>query len=189
MDITGYIRLTTPLTVEDVEGLHVSDRVLLSGKIYTARDAAHKLLVEAIRSGQPLPFEIEGAVIYYCGPSPAPPGHVIGAAGPTTSYRMDPYTPELLKAGLKGMIGKGERSEEVKKAIVEHKAVYFVATGGAGALLAKRIKSAQVIAYPELGPEAIRELIVEDFPVIVANDIYGHDIYIEGRAKFRKALP
>ncbi len=176
----------TPLTDEIVKKLRVGDKVLITGRIYTARDAAHRLMVEALRNGEALPFPLEGAVIYYCGPSPAPPGKVIGAAGPTTSYRMDPYTPALIEAGLKGMIGKGPRSDYVKEAIKRHGAVYFVATGGAGALLSQRIKSAEVIAYPELGPEAVRELWVEDFPVIVGVDVLGGDIYIEGKIRYRR---
>ncbi len=179
------IKLKTPLTENDVARLKSGDRVLLSGVVYTARDAAHKRLIESIQQGAPLPFKLEGAVIYYCGPSPAPPGRVIGAAGPTTSYRMDPYTPELLKLGLKGTIGKGQRSDYVKEALVRYRAVYFAATGGAGALLSMRIRSAKVIAYPDLGPEAVRELVVEDFPLIVVNDIYGNDLYEEGKRKYR----
>ncbi len=182
----GYITLETPLSDSDVERLKSGDKVLLNGIVYTARDAAHKKLVEALREGKPLPFDLKGAVIYYCGPSPAPPGKVIGAAGPTTAYRMDPYTPELLKNGLKGMIGKGPRSDYVRRAMMEYKAVYFAATGGAGALLSQRIKAAKVIAYPELGPEAIRELIVENFPLIVVNDIYGRDLYEDGQRKYRR---
>lgn len=149
----------------------------LTGVIYTGRDAAHKRLVEALDAGQPLPFDPKGAVIYYVGPSPAIPGYAIGAAGPTTSYRMDSYAPRLMEQGLKGMIGKGMRSAEVKKAMIEHKAVYFGATGGAGALLSVSIKEAKVIAYEDLGPEAIRELVVENFPVIVINDCRGGDQY------------
>ena len=169
--------LTTPLSDEAVEQLRIGDTVYLTGVIYTGRDAAHKRLVEALDAGQPLPFDPKGAVIYYVGPSPAIPGYAIGAAGPTTSYRMDSYAPRLMEQGLKGMIGKGMRSAEVKKAMIEHKAVYFGATGGAGALLSVSIKEAKVIAYEDLGPEAIRELVVENFSVIVINDCRGGDQY------------
>lgn len=171
------LSLTTPLLDEDVARLRTGDRVLISGVIYTARDAAHKRMVELLDAGKELPFDIQGQVIYYAGPAPAKPGAVIGSCGPTTSYRMDPYTPRLIQQGLKGMIGKGTRSDEVKKAIVDHKCVYFVAIGGLGALLAKTIKEAEIIAYPDLGPEAIRRLVVEDFPAIVAIDVRGEDIY------------
>jgi len=180
------IRLETPLRDADVERLHIGDKVLLNGVIYTGRDAAHKRLIEQLQRGEPLPFSLEGAVIYYVGPAPARPGEVIGPAGPTTSYRMDPYTPTLLAHGLKGMIGKGSRGPEVREALKKHKAVYFVATGGAAALVAERIKAAEVIAYEDLGPEAVRKLVVEDFPVIVANDIYGGDVYEEGKRRYRK---
>jgi fumarate hydratase subunit beta len=174
------ISLTTPLKNEDIEKLRIGDRVLLNGVIYTGRDAAHKRLVQLIEAGEPLPFDLQGQVIYYVGPSPAKPGNPIGAAGPTTSYRMDAYAPELIARGLKGMIGKGARNEAVKNAMQKHKAVYFAAIGGAGALMARSILSAEVIAYPELGPEAIRRLEVKDFPVIVANDVHGGDLYAEG---------
>jgi fumarate hydratase subunit beta len=159
--------------------------VTISGDVYTARDAAHKRLVDLIEAGEPLPMPLEGQVIYYVGPSPAPPGRVIGAAGPTTSYRMDAYTPKLLALGLRGMIGKGKRSEEVKQAIMRHGAVYFAAIGGAGALMAKSVQSARVIAYEDLGPEAIRVLRVEALPVIVVNDTLGNDLYVEGQKRFR----
>ncbi|HIC95793.1 TPA: TRZ/ATZ family protein, partial [Candidatus Bipolaricaulota bacterium] len=139
-----------------------------------------------LERGEPPPFPLEGAVIYYVGPAPAKPGMAIGPAGPTTSYRMDPYTPRLLELGLRGMIGKGNRGPEVREALKRYKAVYFISTGGAAALLAERIKKAELIAYEDLGPEAVRRLIVEDFPVIVANDIYGGDIYEEGKKRFRK---
>jgi len=176
--------LTTPLSEEDVRKLKAGDVVYLSGTIYTARDAAHKRLVELIEKGEELPFELEGSVIYFVGPTPPKPGDPIGSAGPTTSYRMDSYSPTLLKHGSRGMIGKGKRSQEVKDACVKYGGVYFGATGGAGALLGKKIKSAKVIAYPELGPEAIRELEVEDFPVTVINDTYGNDLYQMGREKY-----
>ena len=169
--------LRTPLTDAAVESLRAGDVVLLTGTIYTGRDAAHKRMVEALDAGQPLPFDAKGAVIYYVGPSPALPGRPIGAAGPTTSYRMDSYAPRLIAEGLKGMIGKGMRAQAVKDAMQASKAVYFGATGGAGALLALRIKEARVIAYDDLGPEAVRELVVEDFPVLVINDCHGGDLY------------
>jgi fumarate hydratase subunit beta len=174
------IRLTTPLTNADVENLNIGDRVILTGVIFTARDAAHKRLIQLLEAGEALPFELQGQVIYYVGPSPAKPGRPIGAAGPTTSYRMDAYAPELIARGLKGMIGKGARNQAVKDAMQAHKAVYFAAIGGAGALMAQSILSAEVIAYPELGPEAIRRLEVKDFPVIVVNDTHGGDLYVEG---------
>ena len=171
------IVLKTPLTDEDVERLKTGDRVLINGVIYTARDAAHKRMVELLDSGRELPFDIRGQVIYYAGPAPAKPGAVIGSCGPTTSYRMDVYTPKLIERGLKGMIGKGTRSREVKESMMIHKAVYFAAIGGLGALLAKTVKEAEIIAYADLGPEAIRRLVVENFPAIVAMDIRGEDIY------------
>ena len=174
-------RLTTPLSDEDVAQLKSGDIVYLSGTMYTARDAAHKRLVDLIINGEELPFDVKGTVIYYVGPTPPKPGDPIGSAGPTTSYRMDPYAPILIEHGLKGMIGKGKRNEAVKEACVKHKAVYFGATGGAAALIAKAIKKAEVIAYPELGPEAVRRIEVEDFPVVVVNDTYGNDLYEEGR--------
>ncbi len=174
-------RLKTPLSEEDVVKLKAGDIVYLSGTIYTARDAAHKRLVELIQKGEKLPFELKGAVIYFVGPTPPKPGEAIGSAGPTTSYRMDSYSPLLIEHGLKGMIGKGKRNDAVKEACKRFKAVYFGATGGAGALLSERIKSAKVIAYEELGPEAVRELVVDQFPVVVVNDTYGNDLYEEGR--------
>jgi fumarate hydratase subunit beta len=180
-------KIVTPLTTEIVESLRAGDEVQISGVIYQARDAAHKRLVALIESGAPLPFELEGAVVYYMGPSPAKPGHVIGSAGPTTSGRMDAYAPTLMAHGLKGMIGKGLRTPEVKQAMIEHKAVYMAATGGAGALLAQRIVGNETIAYPELGAEAIARLEVKDFPAIVVNDCYGADLYEEGRKKYAKA--
>jgi len=179
-------RLTMPLSDEDVEKLRIGDIVYLSGTIYTARDAAHKRLVDLIKEGKELPFDLKGSVIYFVGPTPPKPGEPIGSAGPTTSYRMDSYSPILIANGQKGMIGKGKRNQDVKDACVKHKAVYFGATGGAGALIAQRIKKAEVIAYPELGPEAIRKLEVEDFPVTVVNDCHGGDLYEEGRKKWEK---
>lgn len=179
------IDLKTPLTAQDVEPLRAGDRITISGKVYTARDAAHRRLIDLLDEGKELPFPIEGQVIYYVGPSPAPPGRVIGAAGPTTSYRMDPYAPRLIELGLKGMVGKGKRSVEVKDAMVKHKAVYMAAIGGAGALMARAIKSARIVAYEDLGPEALRELDVEKLPAIVVNDTAGRDLYIEGREKYQ----
>jgi len=168
--------LTTPLSVGDVESLRAGDRVTITGIVYTARDAAHRRLLELIDAGKELPIPIEGQVIYYVGPSPAPPGRVIGAAGPTTSYRMDPFAPKLLERGLKAMIGKGKRSKEVIEAMVKYKGVYLAAIGGAGALMAQAVKAARVVAYDELGPEAIRELKVERLPVVVVNDTLGNDL-------------
>ncbi len=172
-------KITTPLTAEVVKSLKAGDNVLISGVIYTARDAAHKRLVDLIREGKELPLPIEGQVIYYVGPSPAKSGAAIGSAGPTTSYRMDPYAPELIKLGLKGMIGKGARGQEVVDAMKTYGAVYFAATGGAAALIARSIKKAEVVAYEDLGAEAIRRLEVEDFPAIVAQDCFGNSLYKE----------
>jgi len=180
------IRLRTPLSDKDVERLKTGDRVLITGVIYTGRDAAHKRLFDLLREGKNLPFEIRGQIIYYVGPTPAKPGRVFGSAGPTTSYRMDAYSPTLIEKGLKGMIGKGMRNDVVKEAMKKYKAVYFAATGGAGALLAKRVKKAEVVAYEDLGPEAIRRLEVEDLPVIVINDVRGNDLYIEGEKRYQK---
>ena len=166
-------KLTMPLDDADIAGLRAGDVVRLSGPMYTARDAAHQRLMALIKAGEELPIELEGHVIYYCGPSPAPPGRPIGAAGPTTSYRMDPFAPELYRLGLKGTIGKGNRSARVRQALRSYGGVYFVATGGAGALLSEAIKRAEVVAWAELGPEAVRLLEVEDFPVIVGYDAHG----------------
>jgi fumarate hydratase subunit beta len=179
------MKVYTPLTDEVIEKLRAGDKVELTGIIYVARDSAHKRFVEALSKGEPLPFDPKGQVIYYMGPSPAPPGKPIGSAGPTTSGRMDPYTIPLLEAGIKGMIGKGERSPQVKEALKKYKAVYFATLGGAAALIASRIKEAKVIAYEDLGAEAVMRLYVEDFPVIVVNDIYGGDAYEAGRAAYR----
>jgi fumarate hydratase subunit beta len=185
MKATEAKRITTPLHVDVTEQLRSGDRVLLNGPIYTARDAAHKRFMETLRSGKPLPFDIRDQVIYYCGPSPAPPGTIIGAAGPTTSSRMDSYTPELLSLGLKGMIGKGRRSEAVKEAIQAQKAIYFGATGGAGALLSKVVTSYEIVAYEDLGTEALARLVVRDFPLFVINDALGHDLYDMGMKSYR----
>jgi fumarate hydratase subunit beta len=180
------MKISSPIENEVIEKLTVVTKVLISGTVYAARDAAHKRLVEALDRGERLPFEIKGQTLYYMGPSPARPGQVIGAAGPTTSARMDAYTPRLLAAGLKAMMGKGNRSPAVREALKKYKAVYFVTTGGAGALLAKCIKKAEVIAYEDSGPEAILRLTVENFPAIVANDIYGGDLFEQGKAKYRR---
>jgi fumarate hydratase subunit beta len=185
--MSELIRLKPPLSDEDVERLKIGDRVLINGMIYTGRDAAHKRLFDLLKEGRDLPFDIAGQIIYYVGPVPAKPGQVLGSAGPTTSYRMDAYSPSLMERGLKGMIGKGMRSETVKEAMKKHKAVYFAATGGSGALLAKRVKKAEIVAYEDLGPEAIRRLEVEDLPVIVVNDVWGNDLYIEGEKRYRKS--
>jgi len=180
----GLINITSPIDAEVIEKLTVGTRVLISGVIYTARDAAHKRLVQALDRGEELPFDLKGQTLYYMGPSPARPGQVIGSAGPTTSSRMDIYTPRLIAAGLRAMMGKGSRSPEVKEAIKRYKAVYFATIGGVGALLAKSIKQAEVIAYEDLGAEAILRLNVEDFPAIVANDIYGGDLFEQGKARY-----
>ena len=169
--------LTLPLNIEDIRKLRVGDFVYLSGPMLTARDAAHKRLCETLRDGGALPVSLSGETVYYMGPTPAPPGRVIGAAGPTTAGRMDAYAPTLLDLGLKAMIAKGKRNQAVKEAIVRNEAVYFAAIGGAGALLSECIQSSEILAYEDLGTEAIRRLIVKDFPVIVAIDAVGNDIY------------
>ena len=180
--------LHIPLNEKELEALYIGDRVFLSGSIYTARDVAHKRLVALIQEDKPLPIPLKGEVIYYVGPSPAKPGNLVGAAGPTTSYRMDPYAPSLIALGLKGMIGKGARNDEVKNAIKKYKAVYFAAIGGAGALIARSIRSVEVVAYPELKTEAIRRFEVENFPLIVANDIHGGDLYEEGIRQYSRNI-
>ena len=182
--MTETIKIITPLTDEVIAKLKAGDRVLITGVIYTGRDMAHKYMVEGHRKGSAFPFDLSGQVLYYTGPTPAPPGRPIGAAGPTTSYRMDKFSPYLLERGLKGMIGKGPRGPEVKEAIGRYRAVYFAAIGGAGALISKAIKKAEVIAYPELGTEAVMRLEVADFPVIVVNDIHGGDLYEMGAAQY-----
>jgi len=178
-------KVMLPLTDEALKDLRAGDNILLTGVMYVGRDAAHKRLVEALDQEKPLPFDIKGQTIYFMGPSPAKPGRPIGSAGPTTSGRMDAYSPRLIAEGLKGMIGKGMRSQAVKDAMKKYKAVYLAAIGGAGALIAKSIKKSEVIAYEELGAEAIRRIEVEDFPVTVVNDIYGGDLYQEGKANYR----
>jgi fumarate hydratase subunit beta len=181
------IKIRPPLTEEIIASLKSGDHVLITGVIYTGRDMAHKYMVEGHRKGEKLPFDIKGQILYYTGPTPAPPGRPIGSAGPTTSYRMDKYTPYLLELGLKGMIGKGPRGQEVKDAIKDHRAVYFAAIGGAGALISKAIRKAEPIAYPELGTEAVMRLEVEDFPAVVVNDVYGGDLYRMGVEKYKES--
>ncbi len=182
------IHITTPLTDEIISKLKSGDEVLITGTIFTARDAAHKKLIETIIDKKPLPFDIKNSIIYYVGPSPAKPKDVIGSAGPTTSYRMDAYTPALLNLGLKGMIGKGSRNESVINSIKENHAVYFAAIGGAGALIASTIQSSEVIAYEELGAEAVHKLIVKNFPAIVVLDADGNDLYTIEREKYKSKI-
>jgi len=184
--MANEIRLKTPLTDADTDKLKIGDKVLISGIIYTGRDAAHKRMIELVNAGKELPIDVKGQIIYYVGPTPARPGNPIGSAGPTTSYRMDAYAPKMMELGLKGMIGKGNRAPEVVEAMRKYKAVYFGATGGAGAVLSRSIKKAEVVAYDDLGPEAIHRLEVEDFPVVVINDIRGNDLYVEGAKRYRK---
>lgn len=179
-----YIRITTPLTKETAASLNAGDRVLISGDIYTGRDAAHKRFLALLAEGKPLPIDFRNQIIYYVGPAPAPPGKACGSAGPTTSYRMDPYTPALLNIGLTGMIGKGKRSGAVIDAMVESGAVYFAATGGAAALIARSIKRSEIICYEDLGAEAVRKMTVEDFPAIVAIDSHGRNLYEIGRKQY-----
>jgi len=177
--------LTTPLTDEMVDGLVIGDHVTFSGVIYTARDAAHKRLIELMRKGEPLPVDLRGQVIYYVGPTPPRPGMVIGSAGPTTAMRLDPYTRPMLEAGVKGVIGKGGRGPDVRAAFKEHHAVYCIAVGGTGALLNRHINKAEVVAFEDLGTEAIRRLEVEGFPAIVVNDCRGGDLLEEGKRQYR----
>lgn len=171
------VKIETPLTYEKVKELKAGDSVLISGTIYTARDAAHERMLESLKKGEELPFELQDQIIYYVGPAPAKPGKAIGSAGPTTSYRMDPFAPAFIKEGLRGMIGKGLRNQEVIETMQKEGAVYFAATGGAAALIAKRIKKAEVIAYPDLGAEAVRRLEVEDFPATVVIDSEANNLY------------
>lgn len=180
------IRIHTPLSSAEARSLPCGETVLISGTIYTARDAAHKRLVELIDQGKPLPFPVKDSIIYYVGPTPEKPGQVIGSAGPTTSYRMDAYAPALLNLGLTGMIGKGSRSQSVIDAMKENGAVYFCAIGGAGALLARCVKKAEIVAYDDLGAEAIRKLEVVDFPVITVIDSQGENLYESGRNDYLK---
>ncbi len=181
----AQIKLTTPLTREAARMLKAGDSCLISGVIYTARDAAHKRLCELVAQGKELPMDVKDAMIYFVGPTPARPGQAIGSAGPTTSYRMDAYSPILIEQGLTGMIGKGKRGPEVIAAMKEYGAVYFGAIGGCGALLSKCIKKAEIVAYEDLGAEAIRRLEVEDFPVIVVIDSQGNNLYESGRAAYK----
>ncbi len=177
-------KIQLPLTKELAKTLHAGDSVLLTGVIYTSRDAGHKRMCEAIAEGKPLPFDPTDATIYYVGPTPAKPGQVIGSAGPTTSGRMDAYAPTMMRMGARGMIGKGARTPEVIEAMKEYSGVYFGAIGGAGALLAKCIKSAELIAYEDLGAEALRRLYVEDMPLVVIIDSFGNNLYEQGRAEY-----
>lgn len=179
-------RITTPFTKEKAESLKAGDIVLISGTIYTGRDAAHKRFVEAIDKGEELPFDVKDQIIYFVGPTPTKPGHTFGSAGPTSSYRMDAYSPKLLKLGLRGMIGKGLRNEEVHEAIKEYKGVYFAAIGGLGATIGKSVVKSEVIAYEDLGAEAVRKLEVVDLPVTVIIDTEGNDLYKEGQAEYLK---
>lgn len=182
------IKINTPFTTEDVKKLKAGDSCLISGVIYTARDAAHKRLCELVAEGKELPFDVKDSIVYFVGPTPAKPGEVIGSAGPTTSYRMDAYSPILISKGQTGMIGKGKRGPEVIAAMKEHGAVYFGAIGGCGALLSKCIKKAEIVAYEDLGAEAIRRLEVEDFPAIVVIDSEGNNLYESGREAYLNSL-
>ncbi|MBI5599714.1 MAG: Fe-S-containing hydro-lyase [Deltaproteobacteria bacterium] len=184
--MTQPVKITTPLGDKDIERLKVGDKVLITGVLYTARDAAHKRFIELLDRGEKLPFDVKGQIIYYVGPTPARPGEVIGSAGPTTSGRMDAYTPRLLALGLKATIGKGQRGAEVVEAMKKHGAVYMAAVGGAAALIRKAIKKAEVIAYDDLGPEAVRRLDVEDFPAIVVNDVHGKDLFKTGVERYKR---
>ena len=186
--MTDAIRLTPPLSEADVFRLAVGDRVSVNGVMYGARDAAHKKMVDLLDQKKPLPVDLHGAVVFYVGPTPAPPGRVIGSAGPTTSLRMDAYAPRMYEYGVRATVGKGNRGQAVIDALVRHKAVYLIAIGGLGATLAQRIKSAKVVAYPELGTEALWEFRVDDFPAIVANDAQGRDIFKEGQEAWAKKL-
>ncbi|MGB9791777.1 MAG: Fe-S-containing hydro-lyase [Thermacetogeniaceae bacterium] len=180
------MRLDVPFSAETARKLEAGQRLLLSGVIYGARDQAHRRFVEALERGEELPLDLRGQVIYYVGPTPVPPGKACGSAGPTTAGRMDRYTPQLLRYGIRGMIGKGKRSPEVVEAIREHGAVYFAATGGAGALLGRCIREMRVVAYPDLGPEAVYRIVVEDFPVTVAIDSRGKNLYELGPSLYRR---
>lgn len=180
------VHLTTPLTDEAVARLKAGDLVLISGVLYTARDAAHERLHRMLHRGDPLPVDLPGQVIYYCGPTPARPGRPIGSAGPTTATRMDGYTPALLAHGIKGMIGKGRRGQEVREALRRHRCVYFGAVEGTAALLGRRVQSAEVVAFPDLGPEAIHRFVVDQFPVVVVNDVYGNDLYELGPRQYAR---
>jgi fumarate hydratase subunit beta len=190
--VSGTVRkpipLRAPIELGDIERLRVGDEILLSGTVYTARDAAHERLARLLKEGKPFPVDLRGQIIYYCGPTPARPGRPIGSAGPTTASRMDSYTPALIAYGVRGMIGKGRRSREVLEAIKKYRAVYFGAIEGTAALLGERVREARVVAFPDLGPEAIHRLVVEAFPVVVVNDVAGRDLYEEGQRRFRSKL-
>jgi fumarate hydratase subunit beta len=181
------VTTSLPLPLEDPGSLHAGDSVLLAGTVYTARDAAHARFAEAIEAGEPLPFDVGGATIYFVGPTPARPGHVIGSAGPTTASRCDAYSPMLIERGLQAMIGKGRRSGEVKESMRTHGCVYFGAVEGTAALLSRCITSAEIVAYEDLGAEAVRRLTIEDFPALVVNDLHGGDLYDDGPARYRRA--
>ena len=189
MNIRQTIYIEAPLTRETLKMLHSGDQVQIFGVVYTARDAAHARMWQAIKQGKDLPFNPKGQVIFYVGPTPAPPGHVIGSAGPTTASRMDAFTPMLIERGLRAMIGKGRRSDEVRKAAMKHGCVYFGAVEGTAALLSGCIQAAEVVAYKDLGPEAVFRLTVQNFPAIVVNDLHGGDIYAEGRNKYQRPWP
>ena len=182
------IKINTPLTEDKVKGLKAGDSVLISGTIYTARDAAHKRLVELIKEGKELPFDVKDQIIYYVGPTPAKPGKALGSAGPTSSYRMDAYAPDLLDIGLKGMIGKGLRNKEVIASMKKNKAVYFAAIGGAAALIGKSVEKAELIAYEDLGSEAVRKLTVKDLPVVVVIDCEGNNLYEIGQREYLESV-
>ena len=184
----AQVKITTPLTRETVRNLKAGDSCLISGVIYTARDAAHKRLCELVAQGKELPMDVKDSIIYFVGPTPAKPGQALGSAGPTTSYRMDAYSPTLIAQGLTGMIGKGKRGPEVIDAMKEYDAVYFGAIGGCGALLSKCIKKAEIVAYEDLGAEAIRRLEVEDFPAIVIIDSEGNNLYETGKANYLASI-
>ncbi len=179
------VRITTPLTEEDVVQMKIGDHVLVNGTIYTARDAAHNRMIQTLDAGGELPIDIRGQLIYYTGPTPARPGHASGAIGPTTSMRMDPFTPRLLEAGLKACMGKGNRGPEVQEALKKNRCVYLMAVGGAGAMLSQFVKSIEVVAYEDLGTESLKRLVVEDFPAVVMDDSEGRDLLMEGRKQWR----
>lgn len=183
------LRLETPLSREQARSLRAGQRVLLSGVVYTARDAAHRRILEELGLGRELPFPLEGQTLYYVGPAPARPGEVIGPAGPTTASRMDPFTLPLLERGVRALIGKGSRAPEVRRALAEYGVVYLVAVGGAAAVLARRIRAAEVVAYEELGTEAVRRLEVHELPLVVGNDVHGGDVFEQGRLAYRKKEP
>jgi len=178
--------IKTPVSDKVIEKLRSGDQVYITGTLYTGRDSAHKKLIDLVEKGEQLPIDVKGQFIYYVGPTPARPGKSIGSAGPTTSYRMDSFAPTLHRLGLKGTIGKGSRNNEVKESLKKYKAVYLAAVGGAGALISKSVEKAEVVAYPELGPEAIRKIQVKEFPCIVINDMHGGDLYEEGKKKYQK---